>query len=82
MIRALVMESQRFMHYPAKAGGGGLRSRSTYNSRDIRPPSASPTPTPPTPPPPPPPQRSDESAKLVGEKPRRPIVWIFKTTYS
>ena len=35
----LLMESQRFMHYPSSRGSGSCRNgRSTYNSRDIRPP--------------------------------------------
>ena len=39
MIQALLMESERFMQYPSRAS---CRSRSTYNSRDIRPPSCTP----------------------------------------
>ena len=40
-MEALLVESERFMQYPSK---NACRSRSTYNSRDIRPPSASPVP--------------------------------------
>lgn len=38
-LEALLVESQRFMHYPSGRGSGTCRNgRSTYNSRDIRPP--------------------------------------------
>ena len=40
-LEALLIESQRFMEYPSK-GSGCRMGRSTYNSRDIRPPSTSP----------------------------------------
>lgn len=38
-LEALLMESQRFMHYPSGRGSGSCRNgRSTYNSREFRPP--------------------------------------------
>lgn len=58
-LEALLIESERFMHYPSK-GSGCRMGRSTYNSRDIRPPQTSPRIEPPPqtsplvePPPPP-----------------------------
>ena len=46
-LEALLIESQRFMHYPSK-GSGCRMGRSTYNSRDIRPPQTSPQTSPST----------------------------------
>lgn len=47
-LEALLVESERFMHYPSR-GGGCRMGRSTYNSRDIRPPPTSPCQQEPTP---------------------------------